>query len=115
MKALSTSIFILTITASNVFAGNCAKHNKANLEAMACEVPVVSSNAGGLSEVNIHGKTGFLSDVGDVEDMAKNILHILQDSELHQSFREKPAQLIGAGVNGAGRSLQCRLARCGDG
>ncbi len=37
MKTLSTGIFILTMTASGVFAGNCAKHNKANLEAMACE------------------------------------------------------------------------------
>ena len=37
MKALSTGLFILTMTASGVFAGNCAKHNKANLEAMACE------------------------------------------------------------------------------
>ena len=37
MKALSKSIIILTMTASSVFAGNCAKHNKANLEAMACE------------------------------------------------------------------------------
>ena len=37
MKALSTGIFILTMTASGVFTGNCAKHNKANLEAMACE------------------------------------------------------------------------------
>ena len=37
MKALSTSIFILVMTASSVFAGNCAKHNKTNLEAMACE------------------------------------------------------------------------------
>ena len=37
MKALSTSIFILVMTASSAFAGNCAKHNKTNLEAMACE------------------------------------------------------------------------------
>ena len=37
MKALSRSIFILVMTASSVFAGNCSKHNKANLEAMACE------------------------------------------------------------------------------
>ena len=37
MKTLSTSIFILTMTASSLFAGNCAKHNKANLEVMACE------------------------------------------------------------------------------
>lgn len=38
MKFLSATIFILTISASSLFAGNCAKHNKANLEAMACEV-----------------------------------------------------------------------------
>src|SRR4030095_12198346 len=44
----------------------------AALEAMACEVPVISSNAGGLPEVNVHGVTGFLSDIGDVEGMAQN-------------------------------------------
>ena len=37
MKVLSVSIFILTMTTSGLFAGNCAKHNKENLEAMACE------------------------------------------------------------------------------
>jgi len=57
------------------------------LEAMACEVPVISSNAGGLPEVNIHGETGFLSDVGDVDDMAKNALIILENEETHQKFR----------------------------
>lgn len=57
------------------------------LEAMACEVPVISSNAGGLPEVNIHGVTGFLSDVGDVDDMAKNALIILENEETHQKFR----------------------------
>ncbi|MFN7116835.1 MAG: N-acetyl-alpha-D-glucosaminyl L-malate synthase BshA [Saprospiraceae bacterium] len=59
----------------------------AALEAMACEVPVISSNAGGLPEVNIHGKTGFLSDVGDVEQMAKNAIALLSNDELLQQFR----------------------------
>ena len=54
----------------------------AALEAMACEVPVISSNAGGIPEVNIDGKTGFISNVGDVENMSKNALHILQDENL---------------------------------
>ncbi len=54
----------------------------AALEAMACEVPVISSNTGGLPELNIHGKTGFLSAVGDIEDMVKNALFILQDDQL---------------------------------
>src|SRR6187401_1910826 len=51
----------------------------AALEAMACEVPVISSNAGGIPELNIHGVTGFLSEIGDVKDMVKNALFILQD------------------------------------
>jgi L-malate glycosyltransferase len=59
----------------------------AALEAMACEVPVISSNSGGLPEVNIHGETGYLSNVGDVEDMAKNTLHILSDEEVLAQFR----------------------------
>ena len=59
----------------------------AALEAMACEVPVISSNAGGLPEVNIHGKTGYLSEVGDVEDMARNAIHILENDEILRKFR----------------------------
>ena len=54
----------------------------AALEAMACEVPVISSNVGGLPELNIHGKTGFLSNVGDVEDMAQNAIFVLDDANL---------------------------------
>jgi N-acetyl-alpha-D-glucosaminyl L-malate synthase BshA len=59
----------------------------AALEAMACEVPVISSDVGGLPEVNIHGKTGYLSPVGDVDDMARNALSILQDDKKLQEFR----------------------------
>jgi N-acetyl-alpha-D-glucosaminyl L-malate synthase BshA len=54
----------------------------AALEAMACEVPVISSDAGGIPELNIHGQTGFISRVGDVEDMVKHALFILQDENL---------------------------------
>lgn len=59
----------------------------AALEAMACEVPVISSNTGGLPEVNIHGKTGFLSEVGDVDDMAQNAINLLTNEPLLQEFR----------------------------
>ena len=61
----------------------------AALEAMACEVPVISSNTGGLPEINIHGETGFLSDVGDVEDMARNAIAILANKETHETFKRK--------------------------
>ena len=54
----------------------------AALEAMACEVPVISSNTGGLPELNVQGVTGFLSNVGDVDDMVKNAIYILQDENL---------------------------------
>lgn len=60
----------------------------AALEAMACEVPVISSNAGGLPEVNIHGKTGFMSDVGNVEEMAHFANQIIGNEDTLQQFRK---------------------------
>lgn len=54
----------------------------AALEAMACEVPVISSNTGGIPELNIHGVTGFLSNIGDTADMTRNALHILNKNNL---------------------------------
>jgi len=59
----------------------------AALEAMACEVPVVSSNTGGLPELNVDGVSGFTSDVGDVKSMTDNALHILRDENLPK-FKE---------------------------
>jgi N-acetyl-alpha-D-glucosaminyl L-malate synthase BshA len=59
----------------------------AALEAMACQVPVISSNAGGLPEVNIHGVTGCLADVGDYESMAEHALTLLQDEDMLKSYR----------------------------
>lgn len=60
----------------------------AALEAMACEIPVISTNVGGIPEVNIHGETGFLSDVGNVDEMAKNAITILENDEVLQRFRK---------------------------
>ena len=59
----------------------------AALEAMACEVPVISSDAGGLPELMIQGVTGFMSPVGDVEDMTKHALFILDKNNLPK-FKE---------------------------
>src|SRR5690606_13282723 len=60
----------------------------AALEAMACGVPVISSNSGGLPEVNVNGKTGFLSDVGNIEEMGQNAIEILSDNETLLSFKQ---------------------------
>src|SRR5690554_6839424 len=54
----------------------------AALEAMACEVPVVSSNAGGLPELNVSGETGFVCKTGDIDDMTEKALFILDDNRL---------------------------------
>jgi N-acetyl-alpha-D-glucosaminyl L-malate synthase BshA len=59
------------------------------LEAMANEVPVISSNAGGLSEVNKHGVTGFLSEIGDVTSMAENALKLLLDDDKLKQFKKQ--------------------------
>lgn len=59
----------------------------AALEAMAVGVPVISSNTGGIPEVNVQGVTGFMSNVGDVEDMAKNALYILSDKDRLSEFK----------------------------
>ncbi|MEO5893828.1 MAG: N-acetyl-alpha-D-glucosaminyl L-malate synthase BshA [Ferruginibacter sp.] len=59
----------------------------AALEALAAEVPVISTNAGGLPEIIIDGDCGYMSNVGDVEDMAKNALLILQDHDTHERFK----------------------------
>lgn len=57
------------------------------LEAMAAETAVISTNTGGLPEVNVHGVTGYLSNLGDVEDMAKNAVSILKDDAILLRFK----------------------------
>lgn len=59
----------------------------AALEAMAAGVPVISTNAGGLPEINIDGYCGYMSEVGDTLDMSKKALAILQEEEVLQRFR----------------------------
>ena len=58
------------------------------LEAMIHKVPVISSNAGGLSEVNINGISGFLSKVGDIDNMAKNTIKILSNQSTKKKFQD---------------------------
>ncbi len=60
----------------------------AALEAMACKVPVISSNAGGLPELNVDGVTGYLKDVGDVDGMAEKAIYILEDEARLAQFKD---------------------------
>src|SRR5690606_16811632 len=59
----------------------------AALEAMACKVPVIASNVGGIPELVVNGVSGFMSNVGDVDDMAKNALYILEDCDRLNTFK----------------------------
>ena len=60
----------------------------AALEAMACEVPVISSDIGGLKEVNIDGVTGFTSGVGNIKEMSDNAYYLLSDEDRLNVFRK---------------------------
>jgi N-acetyl-alpha-D-glucosaminyl L-malate synthase BshA len=60
----------------------------AALEAMACKVPAITSNSGGLPELNIDGFSGYMSNVGDVEDMANKAISILENDEVLKQFKE---------------------------
>lgn len=64
----------------------------AALEAMAAAVPVISTNAGGLPEINVNNYSGFLSAVGDIDDMCKNTLYILSDKVNLKEFKHNALQ-----------------------
>lgn len=79
---------ILSITDLFVLPSQYESFGLSALEAMACGVPVISTNVGGLPEINVHGKTGYLNDVGDVPGMADHALHILLDDSTLQQFKD---------------------------
>jgi len=63
----------------------------AALEAMAAGVPVISSNAGGLPEINMDGETGYLAKVGDIETMSARAIELLSDENKLQRFKSTAA------------------------
>jgi N-acetyl-alpha-D-glucosaminyl L-malate synthase BshA len=58
------------------------------LEAMACSVPVISTSVGGLPELQVHGQTGFIAEIGDIDRMAKYAIDLLTNPAKHQLFAE---------------------------
>ena len=59
------------------------------LEAMAHGVPIISSNAGGIPEVNLNGKTGFISNIGDTDSMINNAMSLLSNPQKHKLFKKQ--------------------------
>ena len=79
---------ILSVSDLFIMPSESESFGLAALEAMACKVPVISTNAGGLPELNIDGYCGYMSNVGDVEEMAKNAIMILENEDTLKEFKE---------------------------
>jgi len=78
------------LSASNVFLmpSQSESFGLSALEAMSCGVPVVSSSVGGLPELNVHGETGYIAEIGDIERMAKYAIELLTNDNKHRLFAE---------------------------
>lgn len=80
---------ILSISDLFILPSETESFGLAALEAMACQVPVITTNTGGSPELNVQGKTGFMSNVGDVDDMARNAVYILENPERLKHFKKQ--------------------------
>jgi len=79
---------ILSVSDLFIMPSQSESFGLAALEAMACKVPVISSNAGGLPELNVEAVTGYLRNVGDVDGMAERAIYILEDEARLAQFKE---------------------------
>jgi N-acetyl-alpha-D-glucosaminyl L-malate synthase BshA len=71
------------------------------LEAMACGVPCIGTNVGGIPEVILHGETGFICDVGDIEEISNKAITLLNDQHLHQQFSKLSVETVKTTFNAA--------------
>ncbi len=78
---------ILSVSDLFIMPSETESFGLAALEAMACQVPVISTNSGGMPELNVYGVTGYLSNVGDIEDMAAHSIEILSDEDKLAKFK----------------------------
>jgi len=85
---LKSTIEVLNISDVFILPSLKESFGLAALEAMASSVPVISTNSGGLPEVIENGASGFLSDVGDVQDMAKNMMTLLKDDKTLENYKK---------------------------
>ncbi len=89
MGNVQTASKIYSISDLFILPSQTESFGLAALEALASGVPVISSNSGGLPEVNKHGYSGYLSNVGDVDEMAANALKILSDDAVLAQYKKQ--------------------------
>jgi N-acetyl-alpha-D-glucosaminyl L-malate synthase BshA len=85
---LEEFIEILSISDLFLMPSQSESFGLSALEAMACNLPVVSSNAGGLPELNLHGETGYIAEMGDINKMAEYTIELLQNKNKYRIFSE---------------------------
>ena len=78
---------VLNISDLFILPSSSESFGLAALEALACGVPVISTNSGGIPEVVEHGKSGFLSEAGNFKEMGQNALNIISDNQTHIQFK----------------------------
>jgi L-malate glycosyltransferase len=69
------------------------------LEAMACGVPCIGTNVGGMPEVIGHGKTGYICELGDIQDISEKAISLLKNDQLHQQFAAEAISTVAAKFN----------------
>lgn len=87
LGTINNTTEILSVCDVFILPSTTESFGLAALEAMSVGVPVISTNTGGLPEVNAHGFSGYLSNVGDIEDMAKNALEIVKNEQTLATFK----------------------------
>lgn len=95
VKFLGKQIEIISIlSAADLFIlpSQSESFGLAALEAMACEVPVISSSVGGLPELQVHGQTGYIAEIGDIDRMARYAIDLLTNPAKHKMFAEAARQ-----------------------
>lgn len=88
MGKVNDTIRVLSVADLFILPSESESFGLAALEAMAAKTPVISTNTGGIPEVNIDDVTGYMSNIGDVDDMSANALKILKDDETLNRFKK---------------------------